>query len=156
MDQSNGADQLSTNGIHFEVGRRWTAKFSKKKTRRFIIQSPPIGVLVRLTNEYLKLSLDEELLENDGQLEAKRLVCRHGWLCSKILATTVINNNIYYPFQIWVLTAYFYMRVDSRTLLNLTLIINRIAGYGDFIQSVRYLSCARTTRPLSADVSIDE
>lgn len=136
-------DLLIRKGMTFEVERRWGAG-----TRKFTIQSPPLAIMDRLSAQYIKLDLDEELMKKNALLEAKHLVGRHARICAKIAAIAVLGRSWKYNFLVSLYAWYFYWRVDSRQLLQLAIIINQMANYTDFIGSIRFLGSVRTTLPL--------
>ncbi|WP_138481535.1 hypothetical protein [Dyadobacter bucti] len=151
-------DLLNSRGMFFEVPKRWTGSLSKTKLRKFHIKSPPLGVMDRLSDEYIKLDLDEELLEKDPYLkEAKNLTKKHTKRCARIVAIAVLGNSPLFRFIFPFLADYFYWRINSRMLFKLTLIILQMSYYGDFINSIRYLSAARrTTTPQMPETQLME
>ncbi|KAA6441471.1 hypothetical protein FEM33_01680 [Dyadobacter flavalbus] len=149
-------DILNSKGVAFEVGKRWTGWLSKNKTRTFTIKPHYLGVMDRLSAEFIHLDLDEELIKADTLLEARKLTGRHARRCAKIVAISVLNNNPFYFLLVGFLTGYFMWRIDSRMLFQLTVIINGMNNYKDFIDSIRYLSIARTTKPQLMENQINE
>ncbi|WP_159467938.1 hypothetical protein [Dyadobacter sp. 3J3] len=140
-------DIINNNGMFFTVTKRFTGWFSKSKTRSFTITSFPLGVMDRLSGEYINLDLDEELININPLHEVKNLTKAHAYRCAKIVAIAWLNNSPFYPFLVNFLAGYFFMRITPKQLLQLTTIINTMANYGDFTNSIRYLRTARTTKP---------
>jgi len=149
-------DILNSNGVSFEVRKRWTGWLSKKKTRTITIKPQCLGVMDRLSAEYIRLDLDEELMKEDSLLAARIMTSKHAKRCAKIVAIAVLNNNPFYGLLIWVLTGYFLWRIDSRMLYQLAVIINGLNNYKDFIGSIRYLSIQRTTKPQLIEIPDNE
>jgi hypothetical protein len=140
-------DLLNNNGMFFSVNKRFTGWLSKKKTREFTIKSFPLGVMDRLSGEYIRLDLDEELININPLYEAKVLTKKNALRCARIVAIAVLSNSPLYAFLVTFLTGYFYMRVTPKQLFQLTGIINGMANYKDFINSIRYLRTQTTTKP---------
>jgi hypothetical protein len=152
-------DILTNKGMSFEIGRRWTKWLSDKQTRTFTIRPLPVGVMDRLTYEYIRLDLDEELLKEENLLalqEAKLLVHKHAYRCARIVAIAVLNSNPFYWLLVGILSQYFYMRLTSKMLFQVTMIINRMSNYGGFTASIRYLRSARTTRPMTEPTLVEQ
>lgn len=149
-------DILNTKGMEFEVQRRGFGPFGSNKTRKFTIKPLPKGVMHRLSAEYIHLDMDEELIAKDALLQAKKLVNKHAMRCARIVAIAVLNNSRWYHLLVGVLTRYFYMRVTSQTMWQLTVIINQMSNYGSFTNSIRYLSTTRTTLPATEPDLIEQ
>lgn len=142
---------LNKNGMTFEVGRRWGKFWGRTKPRTFKIQSFELGVMDRLSAEYHELDMEEELLNQENLIiigRAKDMVTKQSRRLARIVAIAVIGNNPYFHYMVGPLAEFFYNRIDSAKLFKLTMIINKMANYGDFINSIRFLRSLRTTQPL--------
>jgi len=110
-----------------------------------------MGVMDRLSYEYIQLHLDENKLKSksvfDSLNEAKITTYKNARRMAKIVAIAVIGNSPWYPLLILFLPGYFYMRINSKKLYQLANIINVQANYPDFIDSTRYFKMSTTTKP---------
>lgn len=133
-----------------------------KVKRQFRIQEPTLGTLDRLSAEWIKIAIDEEKLKgSDGLKVAKSLANRHARRCASVVALSVLGSDYLIPKQsagnavrymediarLSELTDLFARTIKPSRLYELTLLINTISNFGDFLNSIRLMQSERTTAP---------
>jgi len=139
---------LIEKGVQFKVKKQSLLKYlSKNQERNFIIQQPFLGTLDLISELFLKINFDEELIKANPLSESKLLVSKTAKICSLVVAISVLNNRILIKLFSKILASYFLWRLKPSDLFNIALIINQINNYGDFTNSIRLMSIIRTTAP---------
>lgn len=157
-------DLLLDKGINIEVEQHVTKRsfFGKKtvevKKLVFTIHEPTLSTLDRIAAEQIDLVIDENVINSEiGVQEAKRLVPRHCRRMSKILALAILGND--YVIQkengkfandekkLNELTELLFHNVTPSKLFKYFVLVNTMSNIGDFINSIRLMSAARTTMP---------
>jgi hypothetical protein len=147
--------------------RKGVLGFLKKPTRRlenltFVIHEPTLSILDRISAEQIELSIDEAIMRSeDGVCEAKKLSNEHSRRMAKIIAIAVIGQNyviaekkrgvIKYRYdnkRLDELTEIFFHNVKPSLLFEYVMLISTISNLGDFTNSIRLMSAARTTMPI--------
>ena len=166
-------NRLIEKGATFEVERTIRAKqhgflgfikpkVEKKDTLKFTIQEPTLSTLDRIADEQIELKIDESIMSSDNGLqEAKKLVGEHGRRLAKIIAIAVLGQDglkqtngvggikyVYDYKRLEELTELFFHNVKPSKLIQLTIFINTMGNLGDFTNSIRLMSAARTTMPI--------
>lgn len=166
-------NRLIEKGVTFEVERTIRAKqhgflgfikpkVEKKETLKFTIQEPTLSTLDRIADEQIELKIDESIMSSDNGLqEAKKLVGEHGRRLAKIIAIAVLGQDglkqtngvggikyVYDYKRLEELTELFFHNVKPSKLIQLTIFINTMGNLGDFTNSIRLMSAARTTMPI--------
>jgi hypothetical protein len=152
-------DLLLEKGVSFEVqtGR-------KKRTFRF--NEPTLGTLDRLSRLWVDMVIDEELLnDHDVYLSAsKKLVMDNARRMARVIAIAVTPDSYsvspvircfksrMYEWRIKRLTRLFYHTVIPSRLFSLSYSIIAMGNLGDFINSMRLMSGARTTVPIKSRI----
>lgn len=160
---------LINKGLTFEVDRTIYVRkegisgYFKKRTAKteklkFTVQEPTLSTLDRMSAEQLELRIDENVMSTDkGLQEAKKMVHEHGRRMARIIAIAVVGSDsmqaiggkyITNDSRIGELTELFYTSIQPSKLLQLTLLVNTMSNLGDFINSIRLMSAARTTKPI--------
>jgi hypothetical protein len=140
-------EKLLNEGFSFKLDRIYSAPFSKVKTRTFVIKPIVLAVLTELSEEYLKMDMNESLITADANQEVKILTRKHAYKSCRVIALAVAGNSIFRSVTIPFLTNYFLMRIDSAKLSQLTALVHHLSNYPDFVSAIRYSSAARTTAP---------
>lgn len=132
------------------------------ETLRFKIQEPTLSTLDRIASEQIDLFMDEKLMSSEtGMSEAKKLVEEHSERMAKIVAYAVLGqdyvkgiqegSHIRYGYddaKLEELTDLFFHNIKPSKLFQLVVLINTMSNLGDFCNSIRLMSAARTTMPL--------
>lgn len=164
---------LVNRGISFDLDRTIYKKqkglFGRFKKRvpiteklKFKIQEPTLSTLDRISAEQIELNIDERIMSSDAGLsEAKKLTKDHCRRLAKIVALAVLGQDyvisiqegsrIRYDFddnRLSELTDLFFHNIKPSKLMQLTLLINTMSNLGDFTNSIRLMSGARTTMPI--------
>ena len=167
---------LINRGVGFEVevpkmvrkkgifGRfRKPVKTTEKK--KFIINEPTLSTLDRISAEQIELRIDENIMSGEnGISEAKKLVNQHGRRMARIVALAVMGqdyvqaiqsgNHISYRYkdkELDELTELIFANVKPSMLMQLTVLVNTMSNLGDFTNSIRLMSAARTTMPIRVE-----
>lgn len=156
-EQAN-IDALIGRGMEFEVETKGIEKLFRKH-RVFTITEPYTGTLDLLTDEFIKMEIDTEALENRPIEESNRILQRSARRMARVVAIIVLNGGCWIEFTpyrgiinyplINKYTNYFMRRLKPSKLKQLALIIRQLMNAGDFINSIRWVSGAmpRTTNP---------
>ena len=134
---------------------------------KYTIQEPTLSTLDRISSEQLELAIDESVISKENALnEAKRLTSKHTKTMCRILALSVMGEDYLKPYQHGAVTRYkkddkqlkeleelFMRSIKPSKLLQLTLLVNTISNLGDFMNSIRLMSAARTTMPDRIEVN---
>jgi hypothetical protein len=148
-------DLLLERGVSFEVQ-------AGKRKRTFRFNEPTLGTLDRLSRLWVEMVVDEALLnDHDVYLSAsKKLVRGHARRMAEVIAVAVTPDaysvspviryfrKILYEWRIKRLTRLFYHTVKPSRLFDLSCNIVAMGNLGDFINSMRLMSGARTTVPI--------
>lgn len=166
-------DSLLERGIEFQVP---TKSFAERliygKNRKFEIAQLCFGALDLVTNELLHINIDDEAVKNSPLEEADRLASENAYRLSRIVAIAVLNDklvtakgfnggNIVFTKpnlkKIDRLAKYFMWRLNSQTMLQITLIVRQLMNSADFMNSIRLIkgTIRRTTQP-AADLVEEE
>lgn len=141
------AERLIDKGFPFTVKKQLTGFLSKKKERTFIIKESFLGTRLHISNEFLKLPVDQQKIEENSMNEAKLLSISAAKPASRIIALSVLNNQILIRLFTGILALYFRWRLTPSNLFRLSLIVFEMQNYGDFINSIRFLHATRVTAP---------
>ena len=166
-------NRLIGKGVTFEVERTIRAKqhgflgffkprFDRKETLTFTIQEPTLSTLDRIADEQIELKIDEKIMSSDiGIQEAKKMVHEHGRRLAKIIAIAVLGQDVlrqvsgiggikyvYDYKRLEELTELFFHNVKPSKLIQLSILVNTMGNLGDFTNSIRLMSAARTTMPI--------
>jgi len=135
-------DQFIQEGFYIDVPKRFTARFSKNKTRRFQFEVPAMAVGVKLADLYAKIELPEDI--SDIRRETKR----QAFLCCRVVAVAYLAGYSGIPGLARVFAWYLYHRIDASKLNQLQKMIHALTNYPAFLNAVRFMSAApRTTAP---------
>lgn len=140
-------DTLTEQGLSFTTPKRSFLRHWGKPERTFTIQQPYLGTLDVLSKQYIQMGISETVLSQDPMVESRKLA-RYAPICARIVAISVLNS--YWKIKLFtpLLASYFLWRVNPKTLWKFTSLILELSNMGDFINSIRFLSTARTTDPV--------
>lgn len=142
------ADLLLDKGVKFDVEKKsFLRHFSKKKNRTFTIKQPYLGTLDHLSALFLEMKINEMDIEADPNGESKRLVNRSSKSCARVVAVAVLNSKWGIRLFTNIYAAYFMWRVTPKKMWQLAVITNQMCNLGDFTNSIRLMSGARTMKP---------
>ncbi len=128
------------------------------------IQEPTLSVLDRLSAIWVEMGLDENQLSAGGMetlAEAKRIAKDNAGRMARIIAIAVLGED-YHVTEVGAngrvkrynddkeldrLTALFFHCIKPSKLVGLSEIVTSVSNLGDFINSMRLMSGARTTQP---------
>ena len=129
-------DQFIRDGFYIDVPKRFTARLSKIKTRRFSFQAPPIGIMPKLLNLYEKMELPDTI--DDIKAESRR----QALLSCRVAAVGHLGIYSGIPGLARVIAWYLYFHVDASTLDHIQKMIFALSDYPAFTNSVRFMSAA--------------
>ena len=130
----------------------------------FEIQEPTLSVLDRLSAIWVEMDMNEDSLTAGGTetlAEAKRIVNRNAKRMARIVAIAVLGED-YHITEIGAggrvkqrnddkeldrLTGLFFRTIKPSKLVGLSETVTSVSNLGDFINSMRLMSGARTTKP---------
>lgn len=164
---------LVNRGISFEIERtthkrpkgllgRFKKLVQVTEKLKFKIEEPTLSTLDRISAEQIELKIDERIMSSDGGLcEAKKLTHEHARRLAKIIAFAVLGQDyvktiqegsrIRYEYddrRLNELTDTFFQHIKPSKLMQLTVLVNTMSNLGDFTNSIRLMSGARTTMPI--------
>ena len=131
---------------------------------KFEIQEPTLSVLDRLSAIWVEMGLDEKRLTAGGTetlAEAKRIAKDNAARMARIIAIAVLGED-YHVTEVCAggrvkkynddkeldrLTALFFHTIKPSKLVGLSEAVTSVSNLGDFINSMRLMSGARTTQP---------
>lgn len=133
----------------------------KEVERNFIIKEPTLAVLDRLSKEWIEMSIDERLLQNENVLNvSKKYVMRNIERASRVIALAVlgedyfichtVGNQISYKTnekELQDLTNLFKQYIKPSDLYTIYEAINITSNLADFLTAIRLMSAERTTKP---------
>jgi hypothetical protein len=161
-------DLLLQKGVEFEVEQTYykrlgyfRAPVKVTKKVKYKIQEPTLAVLDRMAAEQIDLVIDEGIMISEAGInEAKKLAAKHARRLARIVAIAVMGEEYTRPVAhgsgykyvcdekgLNRLTDTFLNCIKPSKLLQLTILINTISNLGDFTNSIRLMSAARTTMP---------
>lgn len=172
---------LINKGVTFEVE---VPKFVRRKgifgrlrkpiktteKRKLVIQEPTLSTLDRISAEQIELRIDENVMSTEnGIAEAKKLVNQHGRRMARIVALAVMGQDYAQAMQsgshisyklkdkeLDELTDLIFANVKPSMLMQLTVLVNTMSNLGDFMNSIRLMSAARTTMPIRIEGSTED
>lgn len=166
---------LIKRGVKFEVvtkkriRKKGLKGFFKKpevleETTSYEIHEPTLSVLDRLCDIWLEMALDEEALKEGSVIvEAKKIAKQNAKKMAHIIAIAVLGED-YHITEITQtgkvkrynddkelnrLTDVFFHAIKPSKLALLTITVTNVSNLADFITSMRSMSGARTTKPIS-------
>ncbi len=136
-------------------------KVVERKEQTFSIQEPTLSTLDRLSAEFLQFAIDEAEVKEGGLEAIKRYANKHALRLAKILALAVLGEEYLIPKpssrgfsyrkdekRLGQLTSIFARSIKPSKLYSLTVALNAMCNFGDFMSSIRLLSAERTTAPI--------
>jgi hypothetical protein len=137
-------------------------RISVDTVESFRIQEPTLSTLDRMSALQVELTIDEEAMKSDKALqEARHLTGEHSRRLARVVATAVMGQDylqihqkggrtVYVPDDAGLdeLTDVLFYGLTPSQLAELVVYINTISNLGDFCNSIRLMSAARTTMPL--------
>ncbi len=161
----NELNVLIDKGVEFSI----TYKVSKKKffkstvetvNKNFTIKEPTLAVLDLISSESIKFDINEENLKENTIQEGKRHVKKYAKDMSRIVAISVIGEGCFVMKNrkfdidnksINKLQYLFYHTIKPSDLFRLCNVILSVGNIGDFLNSMRLTSGARTTKKIDID-----
>lgn len=151
----------------FVKPKGWLRRLFRKRKKviermEFRIQELTLTTLDLLSIEQIELAIDEQKMQTEeGVSEAKRLAKNHSLRMARIVAIAVLGQDYFIPVskgnhmayrydekRLNELTNIFYHNMKPSNLLECTMMITTMSNLGDFINSIRLMSAARTTMPI--------
>lgn len=136
----------------------------KKEKRTFTIEEPTLSTLDRLSREFIQFSIQEETLKEKGMEAMKQFAHKHSLRCAKIIAIAVLGEDYLIPKMgkrgvsykrddkaLDKLSAQLARGITPSRLLQLTIALNAMCNFGDFMRSIRLLAAERTTAPIRVE-----
>lgn len=133
----------------------------EKKT--FSIKEPTLSTLDRMSELWMSMYIDESKLTGNNSLEeAKLLVAKNAKRMARVIAISVMGEDYFLREHtkrgklikrtddngLSQLEDLFFHNLKPSTLIQLSSNIIGVCNLGDFIASMRLISCARTTAPI--------
>ena len=134
-------------------------KVTEKKV--FKIQEPTLNTLDRLSALWLQMEIDEAKLTDNGYLNAaKKMAQKEAHRLAEVVAIAVLGEDYYITTEkgghyqrredekaLQELKTLFLHTVTPSDLFTLAVHITNVSNLGDFINSIRLMSAARTSDP---------
>lgn len=152
------AEELIERGVRFTVPKKSILKYFGSKERAFKIRSPYAGVLDRITEQALRIGFDDMALRQISEAdeknntmetlkETKRITGEALLPLCRMIAYAVLDTRWAIDLFGEMLARYFFWRMDGRKIFQLSVIINQMCDYTNFMNSIRLMSAIRTTAP---------
>ena len=141
---------------------RFKRRIPVKIKHTFVIQEPTLHVLDLITAESIEMLVDENVMSSkSGMSEAKKITKEHSKRCARVVALAVLgqdyilsipkSNGIvktqYDETRLKELTSLLFRTIKPSKLFQLAILVNTMMNLGDFMNSIRLMSGARTTMP---------
>lgn len=164
--------QLIQQGVTFDVTvtyrkrrKGWRGLFGAKERveekKVFRIEEPTLSTLDRLSQIWLELEIDETRLnDKEYMATAKQMAAKEARRLARMVAIAVLGEDYYKVSsrgesfrrredtkRVNALTSLFYHSVKPSDLFTLAVLITNVSNLGDFINSIRLMSAARTSDP---------
>lgn len=161
-------------GLNFDIEVTYTRRrpgffgfFQKRERitekRAYTIKEPTLATLDRLSALWLQLEIDETRLNDTDYLAtARALAKKEARRLAEVVAVAVLGEDYYDAEEhrgsfrykpnegrLQKLAATFFHAVKPSDLFTLAVLITNVSNLGDFISSMRLMSAARTTDPIS-------
>src|SRR5574344_2450337 len=125
----------------------WGLLRRKKVVRQkydFHIQEPTLGMLDRMSKEWIELAIEDEgMRELDEMSKARRWVAKDAVRCARSVAIAVMGNNFSKERQ-EELNVLFMNTIRPSQLYQLMVYISLTSNLGDFSNSIRLMCASRT------------
>lgn len=133
-----------------------------KEKHTFVIEEPTLTVLDLITTESIDMIIDENVMSStSGMSESKKIANKHSKRCARVVALAVLGQDYilaipkrngtikikYDEARLKELTSLFFRAIKPSRLFRLALLVNTMMNLGDFMNSIRLMSGARTTMP---------
>lgn len=144
-------DSLLEKGIEIEIGNK-----------KFVIHEPTLGVLDLLSDCFIKIQFEEQDLLDNPMIATRAIGKSASKVFARIIAIAVLGRNCAFVVgrlgsplsyittnnvKINRLAKFFLLNTTPAKLLEIAMIISQMSNYGDFINSIRLVAGARTTKP---------
>ena len=128
---------------------------------KHVIKQPTLAVLDLIASEQILLNIDEsEMASEQGMQRARTMAKEQCMRMARIVAMAIIGED-YFQFtgkkyvhadkELDRLSEMLYHNVKPSLLLKYCIFINTMSNLGDFINSIRLMSAARTTMPIRVE-----
>ena len=131
------------------------------ETKVYTIQEPTLATLDRLSLLWLQMEIDETKLGDDDYLRtARALASKEAAKLAEVVAVAVLGEDYYIATYdgttyrrkedkkaLRDLTRLFFHTLKPSELLTLAIIVTNVSNLGDFVNSMRLMSAARTSDP---------
>jgi hypothetical protein len=171
--ERNELNTLIDKGVNFDIERTihvrqngilgiFKKRYAKTEKLQFTIKEPTLSTLDRLSSEQIQLKIDEAVMSSEsGVQEAKKMSNDYGTNLARIIALAVLGqdyikakkNGSKFSYKcddkrLNELTELFFLNIKPSKLLQLAILVNTMSNLGDFTNSIRLMSAARTTMPI--------
>lgn len=165
-------DLLIEKGANFDVEEVQLLKpkgffgFFKKRRpvkvkHHFHIEEAVLRTLDLISAESIQMEIDEAIMIKDGLSVSKKLANEHSIRCAKVVALAALGSSYILVVPKWNgtqkikyndkelnrLTELFARTIKPTKLFQLVMLVNTMLNLGDFTNSIRLMSGARTTMP---------
>ena len=169
-------NRIIGNGVSFTITRRIRRKKAFPKigyqietiSEKYEIQEPTLSTLDRLSAIWIDMDIPEQELLKGGAdtiRTAKNLANINARRMARIIAVAVLGEAYLIPCQRYGITAYkgndkalddlteiFLHSLRPSELVSLAQTVTAVSNLGDFIASMRLMSGARTTQPMTGRI----
>lgn len=169
-------NRIIGNGVSFTITRRIRRKKDFPKigyqvetiSEKYEIQEPTLSTLDRLSAIWIDMDIPEQELLKGGAdtiRTAKNLANINARRMARIIAVAVLGEDYFIPCQRYGRTAYkgndkalddlteiFLHSLRPSELVSLAQTVTAVSNLGDFIASMRLMSGARTTQPMTGRI----
>ena len=164
--------QLIQQGVTFDVtitynkrSKGWRGFFGARESvqekKVFRIEEPTLSTLDRLSLIWLELEIDEtKLNDKEYMATAKQMAAKEARRLARLVAIAVLGEDYYKVSRrgdsfkrsedtkrVADLTSLFYHSIKPSDLFTLAVLITNVSNLGDFTNSIRLMSAARTSDP---------
>lgn len=135
----------------FRTKKKSLLRFFGPKYRTWYVPFSSLGVMDYQSEVFFRMKVNEgEILAGDKRqklAESIRVVNHNAKLAAKVVAITVLASRWKIKLFSAILGAYFYWRLDSKTLHQIVQDIFQTNNYQDFTISIILMNASRVTNP---------
>lgn len=142
-------DDLLGRGMSFTTPKRSVLRWlGGPADRTWTLRQPYLQTMLEQDAVLIQIDFSEESLAEGQMAEARRVVGVNAKLCAEYIAIGLLEGRFGSTVLLPLLTRYLLRRLNGENLLRILIIMQELAGYGNFINSIRLLSrLPRRTQP---------
>lgn len=146
MTDKNLQEELENN-ILIDKGFIFSTPFFLGRKKKWHVKPLRLGALDEISSVLLKMKLNEDELQENPLGQYKHVIKDNATLCAEVVAVSVLGKKWRIRLFKKALTSYFKWNLTPSQIATYYLKIITMADMGNFINSIRLMSGATTTKP---------